>query len=145
EGKYEVKIPCDQKVELVFSKEQYITKTIPQEIGTVDGEYITLDVELDKFEDLIVKDKRTGMEKINLEPIYFEFNKWDITPEAEIVLAKALEVMEIFPEMVIKIESHTDSRGRDSYNMELSDKRAKSTQAYLYSKGIATERIESAI
>lgn len=145
EGKYEVKIPCDQKVEVTFSKDKYISKTIPQEIGTVDGEYITLDVELDKLEDLIVKDERTGMEKIKLDPIYFEFNKWDITPEAEVVLAKALEVMAIFPEMVIKIESHTDSRGRDAYNMELSDKRAKATQAYLYSKGIATERIESAI
>lgn len=144
EGKYEVKIPCDQTVEVIFSKEQYIDKSVEQEIGEVDGEYITLDIELDKLEDLIVKDD-TGIERINLDPIYFEFNKWDITPEAEVVLQKAIEVMTIFPDMVIKIESHTDSRGRDAYNLELSDKRAKSTQAYLYTKGIAEERIESAI
>jgi len=47
--------------------------------------------------------------------------------------------------MVIKIESHTDSRGRDRYNMKLSDRRAKSTRDYLFSRGIANERIESAI
>jgi len=145
EGKYEVKIPCNQTVTLMFSKDKYIDKSVVQEIGEVDGEEITLDIELDKLEDLIIKDDKTGIERINLKPIYFEFNKWDITPEAELVLEKAIEVMTIFPDMVIKIESHTDSRGRDSYNLELSDKRAKSTQAYLYSKGIAQERIESAI
>ena len=47
--------------------------------------------------------------------------------------------------MVIKIESHTDSRGSDRYNMKLSDRRAKSTQEYLLSREIAPERIESAI
>jgi len=47
--------------------------------------------------------------------------------------------------MVIKIGSHTDSRGSKVYNEYLSDKRAKSTRAYIISKGIAPERIESAI
>ena len=47
--------------------------------------------------------------------------------------------------MVIKIESHTDSRGGDRYNIKLSDRRAKSTRDYLLSRNIAPERIESAI
>ena len=47
--------------------------------------------------------------------------------------------------MVIKIESHTDSRGSNRYNRKLSDRRAKSTRDYLLSRGIAPERIESAI
>ena len=47
--------------------------------------------------------------------------------------------------MVIKIESHTDSRGGDRYNMRLSDRRAKSTRDYILSRGINPERIESAI
>ena len=45
----------------------------------------------------------------------------------------------------IKIESHTDSRGSDAHNLTLSDNRAKSTQAYIISKGISPDRIESAI
>ena len=49
------------------------------------------------------------------------------------------------PEMVIKIESHTDSRGNDRYNMKLSDRRAKSTRDYIISRGIDPKRIESAI
>ena len=53
--------------------------------------------------------------------------------------------MRAHPTMVIKIESHTDSRGSDRYNMKLSDRRAKSTRDYLLSRGIAEDRIESAI
>ena len=49
------------------------------------------------------------------------------------------------PKMIIKIEAHTDSRGRDAYNEKLSDRRAKSTRDYIISRGIATERLESAI
>ena len=47
--------------------------------------------------------------------------------------------------MVIKIESHTDSRGSAVYNEYLSNKRAKSTRAYIISQGIDASRIESAI
>jgi outer membrane protein OmpA-like peptidoglycan-associated protein len=47
--------------------------------------------------------------------------------------------------MIIKIEAHTDSRGRDNFNMRLSDKRAKSTRDYIFSRGISSDRIESAI
>ena len=51
--------------------------------------------------------------------------------------------MKNFPSIVIKIESHTDSRGNDEYNMILSDNRAKSTYNYIISKGIDPARIES--
>jgi outer membrane protein OmpA-like peptidoglycan-associated protein len=54
-------------------------------------------------------------------------------------------VMTNFPNVKIKIESHTDSRGKDAYNMKLSDNRAKSTQQYIISKGIDALRIDSAI
>jgi outer membrane protein OmpA-like peptidoglycan-associated protein len=47
--------------------------------------------------------------------------------------------------MIIKIESHTDSKGPDRYNMKLSDRRAKSTRDYLLSRGVDPNRIASAI
>jgi outer membrane protein OmpA-like peptidoglycan-associated protein len=113
--------------------------------GNIDAEYTPkVNFELNKYEDIIVKDDK-GIEKIKLDAIYFDYNKWDITPASAIVLNKAAEVMKDIPEMTIKIESHTDSRGTAQYNLTLSDKRAKSTQEYLYSQGIAKDRIESAI
>ncbi|TWI09279.1 OmpA family protein [Flavobacterium cauense R2A-7] len=44
--------------------------------------------------------------------------------------------------MVIMVKSHTDNRGSDSFNMNLSDRRAKATVQYVISKGIAKDRIE---
>ena len=48
-----------------------------------------------------------------------------------------LAVMKEYPNMVIKIESHTDSRGKRAYNRYLSDNRAKSTREYIISQGIS--------
>ena len=56
-----------------------------------------------------------------------------------------VDVMREHPAMVIKIESHTDRRGSNRYNMKLSDRRAKSTAEYLLSRDIEPSRIESAI
>lgn len=144
-GYYEILIPCDTKVEIIASKPEYVDKTKESITGSIDREYTKpVDFELDKISDLIVKDEETGVEKINLDTIYFEFDSAVVTEDSKKVLDKAVEVMNMFPNMIIKIESHTDSRGSHQYNLNLSDRRAKSTQDYLYQKGIAQERILSA-
>jgi outer membrane protein OmpA-like peptidoglycan-associated protein/tetratricopeptide (TPR) repeat protein len=144
-GSYEVKIPCNTPVTLTAKKEGYIEKSEKATTGMVDGEYTPkVNFELNKYEDIIVKDDK-GIEKIKMDAIYFEYNKWNITPAAAIVLDKAAEVMKDIPDMTIKIEAHTDSRGSAAYNLSLSDKRAKATQEYLYSQGISQDRIISAI
>ncbi|HBD26678.1 OmpA family protein [Flavobacterium sp.] len=79
--------------------------------------------------------------EVILQPIYFEFNKSNITAEGAAELDKLVAVMNEHPSMVIFAKSHTDSRGSDKYNMNLSDRRAKSTVQYLISKGIAKDRI----
>ena len=86
-----------------------------------------------------------GLKKLKTEMIYFDFDKSYIRQDASKELDKLVEVMTEYPNMVIKIESHTDSRGRDKYNLSLSDRRAKSTRDYILSRGIKPERIESAI
>jgi outer membrane protein OmpA-like peptidoglycan-associated protein/tetratricopeptide (TPR) repeat protein len=79
--------------------------------------------------------------EVILQPIFFEFNKSNITAEGAAELDKLVEVMNEHPEMVIFAKSHTDNRGGDKYNLNLSDRRAKSTVQYVISKGIAKERI----
>lgn len=83
--------------------------------------------------------------EIVINPIFFDFDKWNIRTDAAYELENIVAVMREHPKMVIKIESHTDSRGRDNYNMKLSDRRAKSTRDYLLSRSIGKERLESAI
>ncbi len=79
--------------------------------------------------------------KLSLQPIYFDFDKSNIRPDAEIELAKILAAMREYPELIIHIESHTDSRGNDSYNEALSERRAQSTLKWLVSKGIDAKRL----
>lgn len=79
--------------------------------------------------------------RLNLQPIYFDFDKSYIRPDAEIELAKILAALREYPEIIIHIESHTDSRGSDSYNESLSERRAQSTLKWLVSKGVDRNRL----
>ncbi|MBT0608349.1 OmpA family protein [Aequorivita echinoideorum] len=79
--------------------------------------------------------------RLNLQPIYFDFDKSNIRKDAEIELAKILAALREYPEIIIHIESHTDSRGNDAYNMQLSERRAQSTLKWLVGKGIDPSRL----
>tara|TARA_R110000868_G_scaffold299242_1_gene559468 strand:+ start:18929 stop:20842 length:1914 start_codon:yes stop_codon:yes gene_type:complete len=77
-----------------------------------------------------------------LNTIYFDFDKYAIRKDAALELDKIVNMMQnVYPDMIIRIESHTDSRGTRSYNDKLSIDRANSTYEYLISKGIDTSRI----
>ena len=73
---------------------------------------------------------------LDLEPIYFDLNKANIRPDAEIELNKVLDALRRYPNLNIHIESHTDSRARDAYNLDLSNRRAQSTMVWLLKRGI---------
>lgn len=75
--------------------------------------------------------------------IYFSFDKYDIRPDAEADLAKIVEVMKQNPSVKIEVRSHTDSRQSESYNMRLSEYRAKNTRLYMINKGIHPSRIKA--
>jgi outer membrane protein OmpA-like peptidoglycan-associated protein/tetratricopeptide (TPR) repeat protein len=81
--------------------------------------------------------------RLTLQPIYFDFDKSDIRPDAEIELAKILAALEEYPTLKIHIESHTDSRGKDAYNLNLSQRRASSTMKWLLSKGVGSNRLSA--
>lgn len=110
---------------------------------TKKNEVVNVDIKMKKLKELIVIED--GIKKLKTDMIFFDFDKSYIRKDASLELDKLVEVMTEYKDMVIKIESHTDSRGPDVYNKYLSDKRAKSTRAYLISKGISADRIESAI
>jgi outer membrane protein OmpA-like peptidoglycan-associated protein len=79
--------------------------------------------------------------EIVLKPIYFEFDKSNITQQGAFELDKLVQVMKNNDKLVIFAKSHTDSRGSDTYNLSLSDRRAQATVQYVISKGIPAERI----
>ena len=136
-GHYEFKdVGCDKT--FVVLGEKVIYRPDQREVATSQENGIETFLEL--FLTPLIIDS-----EIVINPIFFDYNKSDVRPDAAYELENIVAVMREHPNMVIKIESHTDSRGRDAYNEKLSDRRAKSTRDYLFSRGIDTSRIESAI
>ena len=78
---------------------------------------------------------------LNLNPIYFDLNKFNIRPDAAIELDKIVKAMNEMPNLVIELGSHTDSRGSTKSNQTLSQKRAESSGKYILSKGIDSKRL----
>jgi outer membrane protein OmpA-like peptidoglycan-associated protein len=78
---------------------------------------------------------------VNINPIYFDLNKYAIRPDAATELDKIVKIMKEYPGMIIELGSHTDCRASAAYNLTLSDNRAKSSAAYIVSKGIDKSRI----
>ena len=72
---------------------------------------------------------------IRLDNIYYDLAKWNIRPDAAKELDKLVQVLKDNPTIIIELSSHTDSRASDKYNMDLSDKRAKSAAKYIVEKG----------
>jgi outer membrane protein OmpA-like peptidoglycan-associated protein len=82
-------------------------------------------------------------EAIRLNNIFFEFNKADLKSESFNEIDRLYKILADNPEMKIEISGHTDDKGSDVYNRDLSDKRAKSVLNYLVNKGIDNGRLTS--
>jgi len=95
------------------------------------------------FEIEIVLDQIFRNREIVLENIYYDYDKWDIRPDAEPTLNRLAEVLRQNPEIRIQLGSHTDCRGNDAYNQNLSQRRAQSAVNYLISKGIDGSRLSA--
>ncbi len=86
----------------------------------------------------------TGAQQLrDVSNIYFDFDKSEILPQAEVVLDRVVKIMKDYPRLEIEIGSHSDARGTDEYNMDLSERRAAATLEYIVSKGIDRNRLSS--
>ncbi len=132
-GLAEFMIECETDVKLEVTMEDYESTLI--DVAGTSEEEVMVDISLDPIDKIIIDDR------IELNPIYFDFDKSNITAKAAFELDKLVQIMNKYPEMTIKVESHTDSRGSASYNQGLSDRRAKTTVQYVISKGVDASRI----
>jgi len=76
-----------------------------------------------------------------LQHLYYDYNKWNIRPDAAIVLDSLANILLTHPRMRIELGAHTDSRGKPAYNLMLSQKRAQAAVQYLVGQGIARQRM----
>ena len=134
-GIAEFMLVCNETGKLIVSKEGYNSKIVDIEI--TNEEFKSMDIMLDPIEKIIVA------EKVELNSIYFDFDKSNIKSEAAFELDNLVQVMIKYPELTVSIESHTDNKGPSSYNQKLSERRAKTTMQYVVSKGIDSSRLSA--
>ena len=134
-GRYSFQLPCNQTYVVTGSKEYYkpATKTFTTENS------ITVDLDLEIVDDFVFNNEKEIIIKIN--DIYFDYDKWNIRPDAARELDHIIEVMNKYPRMNVTSTSHTDSRGTSYYNESLSQKRADATVDYIIYGGISPSRI----
>ena len=132
-GEVSFRTECGKAYTLQASHPGYESGTFP--IASQNGGERRIEAPLQPIENIV-----TEKEEL-LKDIYFEFDKHNITREGAFELDKLIEALKANPAMVIMVKSHTDNRGSDAYNMNLSDRRARSTVQYVRSKGIEASRI----
>lgn len=133
QGIVEFIIECDLDTLLTGSKVDY--ESGMAEVEGTSEEEVSVEILLTPILEIILADK------VVLNPIYFDFDKSNITAQAAFELDKLVQLMTKYESIIISAESHTDSRGSATYNLSLSDRRAKTTAQYVISKGIDASRI----
>ena len=78
-----------------------------------------------------------------LHGVNFEFDKATLTPNARSLLDQVVFALKEAPQIRVEVGGHTDARGSDAYNQELSGHRAQSVVDYLVGQGIASERLQA--
>ncbi len=115
-----------------FHKEYFANKLSFEFAKVPDNDTLFVDVRMMKME---------TSKPIVLENVYYELDKADITLEAAIELDKLVWILKNNPTISIELSSHTDSRGKSDYNLDLSQRRAESAVKYIVSNGIDPSRI----
>src|SRR5699024_5015027 len=135
DGEFKYQLDPDTDFTVYAEHEGYFSNR--KEITTKDLDrsktlYVDLRLELGELKE--------GAE-FELKNIYYDFDKSDIRPDAAKVLNDLYNMMVDNPAIKIELSSHTDSRGSDTYNKELSQRRADSAVEYLIDKGLARDRL----
>jgi len=135
DGNADFLIECGKDVIVEARFDEYENNKV--NVAGTDEEAVDVTISLNPIEKIITP------RELVLNPIYFDFDKWNIRRDAAFELDKVVEAMKKYPDLKIHIVSHTDRRGSDAYNMTLSEKRAKATLEYIVSKGIDPSRLTS--
>ncbi|MCV6629702.1 MAG: OmpA family protein [Flavobacteriaceae bacterium] len=116
-----------------------------EELDAENQTVVVIDTIPESFAERETVKNKDSLEVINLNRILFPFDKATITAQAKTELTKVLAFMQSYPDAIIEIRSHTDSRGPVDYNQKLSQRRADSTKKYLISNGLDVTRIKGAV
>jgi len=138
-AKYDFVVKPFEKYSISVVRDGFDDKEINFKSTKGDNRTYLKNLLLDPTKAEIVEEKEELV--IKVENINFDFNKAVIRDEAKLTLNKVYNVLNDNSEMKINFKAHTDSKGKASYNLMLSERRAQSAREYLISKGVDSSRI----
>lgn len=145
DGDFNFNTEPNKKYKIMAFKDFYIPSEAFFDTSHKGKVFIDLEMKIESYSDAeknINKDAE-GSLFIELENIYFDLDKWNIKPQAALVLDGLVTLLKKYPYMEIEIGAHTDSRASDLYNLRLSNRRAASALEYLVQNGVERRRLRS--
>ncbi len=144
-GKLTVTVAPEEEYLLIGEKPDYFTTRVEfNTLGeTIPPEERTQEITNKEYSQEMILDRIVIEKSIVLENIYYGFDSANIRADAAVELDKLVRFLQDNPQIKIELGSHTDSKGKDEYNMDLSRRRAESAVNYVISNGIAKDRIRA--
>lgn len=136
DGKYTFKVNSNRQLKIIAEKEKYFTKTLSYSYDQLAQKDILFSEEICLIPFEVDK-------PIVLKDVLYEFNKADLTEDSKEKLDHLFTIMEDNPNIEIELSAHTDNIGTAEYNLDLSNRRAKSCVDYLVERGISASRMTS--
>jgi len=144
QGKFEycLEMGCDFSV--ISEKQGYApTRTDVSTVKIRGSRSADITMRMPLLSEAIAREPLKTGTTIVLENIYYDFNKSTVRTGEDRELESLAQLMKTYPSMEIELISHTDSQGDETYNFDLSLKRAESAKEFLMGRGIAGKRIKA--
>jgi len=133
DGSFSFPLDCNKSYCIRGSK---VTYGMDEECFNTTAELeLALEIGLELKPDMEIKEGTDIAPLLGINMIYFDLDKDFIKPDAEVELRKIIDFMNIYKNINIDVRSHTDSRNTSDYNLDLSNRRARSTVNYLVKVG----------
>ncbi|MBT8316185.1 MAG: OmpA family protein, partial [Lutibacter sp.] len=139
-AQYSFVLDCSNEYKIFASAENYLDENVTIKTSTVYNEVLDKVLSLEPNAEIVTS---RGQKMIKTGTIYFDLDDDAIRKDAAIELNKVVNLLKNNPAIKIEIISHTDSRAPDTYNLNLSERRASSVLNYITSKGIDRNRLSS--
>lgn len=131
DGTYKIKLKKDVKYVMLVTARGYLNaKEQWNTLNLKDSKTYTMDFTLNPIS-----------RPVKMENIFYEFGRWEITKASEEELLRLVKLLNDNPNITIELSAHTDMKGTDEFNNDLSQKRAQSCCDFLLKQGIEAERL----
>mgnify|MGYP000138117078 CR=1 FL=1 len=144
DGEFSVCLPLGSEYAIHVEKDGF-TRGVSKisTVGKTTTQKVDVNVKITPITENIINEPIREGSVIVLENIYYDFNKSAIRKGAARELDGLVELMKLYPSMEIEMVAHTDARGTENYNLDLSLKRAESAREYIVRTGISEDRIKA--